>query len=221
MRSNYYSRIYIVKIVKIKRKFMYEKPITCIFFGYSGSGKDTQEEQFVEHVRSKEERKVLSCVVGDKLREVKNNDTYTGKLTENVIDNGGLMPEFMPIWAWSNFLMDNFTGEEHLIFNGISRQASEAGTLHGALEFYNCDPVFVVFLNVSKEWAKERLLERGRSDDTEENIKNRFEWFDENTRKAVEYFKNTDYHFLDINGEQSISEVHQEILDKIHSNLNE
>ena len=71
----------------------------------------------------------------------------------------------------------------------------------------------VVYLKVSDEWAIERLLGRGREDDTEENIKERLSWFYNNTFPAIEYLKNQSGHdYYEINGEQTVEEVHNDII---------
>ena len=201
---------------------MFKKPGTFIFFGCSGSGKDTQENLLIKFLNENSGIKTISCTVGDKLRELSRKDTYTSQITKKTIESGELMPVFVPVWSWSSFLIENFTGNEHLTFNGISRRKIEAEILDGALKFYNRELVFVIFINVSKEWAMERLLSRGRKDDTKEGIGKRLNWFDENTMPAIKYFQEKeDYYFLDINGEQSIQEVHEEIKTKIKEKIDE
>jgi adenylate kinase family enzyme len=57
---------------------------------------------------------------------------------------------------------------------------------------------------------------RGRLDDSDEEIKKRLDWYKANVVPAIEYFKNDpDYKFVSINGEQTIEEVHREIMQKL------
>jgi adenylate kinase family enzyme len=145
-------------------------------------------------------------------------DNYTGKLTKDIINSGELLPEFLPIWMWSDFLIDNFkTGKENLILDGLARRVDEAPVLDKALKFYNRRKPEVIILNVSHEWGVERLLKRGRHDDHEEHIKKRIEWYDTNVVPTIEFFRNNpDYTVHEINGEQTIEEVHEEIIKKIN-----
>ena len=84
------------------------------------------------------------------------------------------------------------------------------------ISFYN-RKVVVIYVNVSREWSRERLLARGRNDDDSHGIEKRLDWFDKDTMPAVDHFKtDSNYNFLDINGEQSIEDVHKEILAKIN-----
>jgi adenylate kinase family enzyme len=58
---------------------------------------------------------------------------------------------------------------------------------------------------------------RGRVDDkNEEQVNGRLAWFDRDVLPVIEYFRENDrYTLLEINGEQTIEEVHREILEKL------
>lgn len=191
-------------------------PQTFIFFGPSGSGKGTQAKLLIDYLKEKDpDRSVLYLETGAKLREFAVTDSFSARKTKEVIDNGGLMPEFLPIWLWSQFFVDNMTGEEHLVIDGISRQPHEALIIDSALKFYGMKNPTVISLEVSSEWATDKLDKRGRTDDGVEEIKKRMEWYKNNVMKALEHFKNNPYYkFVEINGEQTIEGVHEEILEK-------
>lgn len=193
-------------------------PQTFIFFGPSGSGKGTQAKLLIEKLEQVDpEKKVLYLETGGKLREFAKQDSFSAKKTREVIDSGGLMPEFLPIWLWSQFFVDNMTGSEHLVIDGISRKVHEAWILDTALQFYKRENPTIISILVSPEWATERLEERGRVDDKSEEIKRRMEWYEKSVKPALEHFKSNPYYkFVEINGEQPIEDVHQEILNKIN-----
>jgi adenylate kinase len=114
---------------------------------------------------------------------------------------------------WTDYLINHFSGQEHLIFDGISRRSIEAEVLDSALEFYSRQAVHIILINVSKEWAKGRLLERGRTDDNEEDIEERLKWYDESVTESLKFFRNNKkYIFCDINGEQEIDKVQKDII---------
>jgi len=192
-----------------------EDPKTFIFFGRSGSGKGTQARLLEKHLEENTRNDALYIQTGQKFRDFTENGNYTSQLTKEILDSGGLMPEFMPIWVWSDELVNNYTGEEHLILDGIPRRVDESPILDSALKFYKIKKPIVVYLNVSRERAFEMLKDRGREDDTDEYINSRLDWFETNSLPAIEYFKdNKDYIFLDINGNQSIADTNKEILTK-------
>lgn len=193
------------------------QPQTFIFFGPSGSGKGTQAKLLQEVLKQKDpERKILYIETGKKFRELAEGDSFTAKEIKKVVDSGELLPGFLPIWVWTGLMMENITGNEHIFMDGLSRQPEEAPVLDSAIKFYKRENPIVVSIEVSNEWATKLLKGRGRSDDTDEEIKKRLSWYKENVVPAIEYFKNNPYYkFIPINGEQTIEEVHQEIMEKI------
>lgn len=190
-------------------------PRAFILVGKSGSGKGTQAELLIDYLKKKD-RPVLYMETGKKFREFTKRDTYSSQLTKKVLDEGGLLPAFLPIWVWADSLIENFTGKEDMVFDGLARQINEAPVLDRALKFYGIQNPFVIVINVSDEWATTRLTERGRSDDNDEDIKRRLQWFQDNVVPVIDYFKDKEgYRFIEINGEQTIEQVHKEIIDKI------
>lgn len=192
-------------------------PQTFIFFGPSGSGKGTQAKLLQEELKKKDpNRNILYIETGQKFRDLALGDSFTAKEINKIIDHGDLLPEFLPIYVWTGFMMENITGDEHIFMDGLSRQPNEAPVLDSAMRFYKREIPFVISINVSDEWATGLLKNRGRSDDTDAEIKKRLDWYHKNVVLAITYFKNNPhYKFIPINGERSIEEVHQEILEKI------
>lgn len=191
-------------------------PHTFIFFGRSGCGKGTQAHLIKEKLEQ-EGGKVIYVETGAKFREFMVKNNYTSGLTKEVIGNGGLLPAFLPIWIWVNALIESYTGTEHMILDGLSRREFEAPILDSMISFYRRERPYVVFINVSREWSKERLLARMRPDDTNKDIETRLNWFDRDVMPAIEYFRNhSGYHFVEVNGEQLIEDVHKELVQKIN-----
>ncbi len=191
------------------------KPKAIIFFGASGSGKGTQIEKLSNYLKEIDpSREVLHVQTGSILRNfIKNNSSHTRDLTRSTLDGGRLLPVFVAIWAWTNYLIENFTGDEHIVFDGAARRAEEAPIVDSAMELFGRSDLGVVYIKVSDEWATKRLMERGREDDTPDNIKRRLEWFDKDTKPSIEYLKNQkENKYVEVNGEQSIDEVHADVL---------
>ena len=193
------------------------QPQTFIFFGPSGSGKGTQANLLQEEIAKKDpERKILYIETGKKFRELAQGDSFTAQKIKEVIESGGLLPEFLPVWVWTGIMIDNIKGNEHIFMDGLSRQPKEAPVLDSAIRFYNRQNPTVISIQVSNEWATKLLKGRGRSDDNDEEIKKRLSWYHENVGPAIEFFKSNPYYrFISINGEQTIEEVHAEIMEKV------
>ena len=188
---------------------------TVIFYGRSGSGKGTQAALLQKYIEKKDsKRQVLYLQTGDEMRALGKRGTYTAKSTKKIIYEGGLMPAFLPIWAWSNFFIEKCTGDDHIILDGVARRVEEAPVLFGALKFYGKGKKpTVIILNVSRETAIKFLMGRGRHDDNEDDINERLDWFEENVVPTINLFRNNpDYKIHEISGEQSIEEVHEQII---------
>ena len=192
-------------------------PHTYVFFGPSGSGKGTQARLLIEELKKKDsEKRILYLETGDKLREFADEASLSAEYTKEILAKGELLPEFLPIWVWTEYLIRHVSGHEHIIIDGSPRKLEEAGILDSAMKFYKRERPVVISIEVGPEWARERLLERGRSDDNEKEIKHRLEWYEINVRPAIDFFKNNEYYtFLAINGERSIEEVHKDIIEKL------
>jgi len=187
-----------------------------VLFGRSGSGKGTQAKLLDDYLRKTTHKDVIHIETGQKFREFMKGDSLSSRFTKEIIDDGGLMPEFLPVWIWSDILVKQFTGNEHLILDGASRRLDEAPVLDSALRFYKFPHPRIIYINVSRERAFEMMKGRNRSDDTDEYIESRLDWFEKDVEPAIDYFRNNDYYkFIDVNGEQSIEDVHKELIEKV------
>lgn len=184
---------------------------TFIFFGRSGSGKGTQAELLRKYLEERGGR-VVYIETGERFRSFMQGETHTAALTRQIIGSGALMPVFMPIWLWTNELVAQYTGYEHLVLDGLCRRVEEAPVLDSALKFYGIQNPHIVYINVSNAWATQRMQGRGRTDDTEHYIASRLAWFDRDVLPVLDYFRaKPEYQFHEINGEQSIEAVFQDI----------
>ena len=186
-----------------------------IFIGRSGCGKGTQAELLIEYLK-KNGRKIFSLETGDKFREFVRGDTYSRRLSAEIGPKGGLQPEFLAILMWATAMTNSVKGGESFVIDGAPRKMAEATVLDSALKFYGFEKPILVFMNVSRKWSEERLAGRGRSDDDINEVKKRLDWYDADVAPVVEWYKNNaEYQFLDINGEQTVEEVHREIINEL------
>ncbi len=189
-----------------------------LFYGKSGSGKGTQAQLLKSHLES-QGRKVIYIETGKLFREFTTaHQDYMGDHVRSVIDAGKLMPAFFPIYLWSRVLIENYTGTEDIIMDGVSRRIEEAPMIDSALEFFTIQKRFVITIDVTDEWVFAHMGARSdRTDDTDDGMKKRLAWFATEVMPVIEYFKNnTNYTSLTINGDQTIEEVAAEIQSKLN-----
>lgn len=194
---------------------------TLIFIGRSGCGKGTQADLLIEAMKKNgvisDKNPMFYIETGDKFRDFISKTSHSSRLAKEIMDRSERQPDFLAIWMWSDLLVSNLMGDENIIFDGTPRSLNEAMTLNTALKFFKRDKVKVIYLDVSNDWSKKRMLERGRADDkTNGDIDKRLAWFEADVLPAVKYYEsNPDYQFIKVNGEQTIDEVQAELLEKI------
>ncbi|KND48069.1 MAG: adenylate kinase [Parcubacteria bacterium C7867-006] len=192
-------------------------PQTFIFIGRSGCGKGTQAALIQELIKQKDPTGEVSYIeTGAQFREFIKGSGFSNKLSNKIYENGERQPDFLAIWMWAHLLLEKFKGTEHLVFDGINRSLAEAMAFTTALEFYGRRAT-IVFINVSREWSKTRLLERKRSDDINPaEVEKRLNWFDRDSAPAIAYFKvNDKYDLIQVDGERTIEEVHDDIVSRV------
>ncbi len=189
-----------------------------IIIGRSGCGKGTQADLLKKVLEEKGAEKVLHVTTGGGFRKFAENDSYSAKLSKEISLTGGLSPEFLAVWNWSNIFIENLIGGETVILDGAPRRLMEVEPLHSAIHFYGYHHhATVIYLDVSENFALARIAERNREDDnTVENAKRKMEWFEKDILPIIDnYSHDPRYTFIHIKGEQSVEGVHKDILEKL------
>jgi len=191
--------------------------LTVIFMGRSGSGKGTQAKLLIEKLKASghAEDKILYMETGARFRKFVAGESMASKNASALMKEGKLQPSFLAITMWANVFIEELRPEhEHLIVDGTPRGLDEAKVLDQAIKFFERANPTIVNVEVSEDWSRARMEERHRADDARPgDIDKRFAWFNYDVAPAIEWYRaNPDYKFMEVNGEQSIDEVHQEIL---------
>ena len=190
-----------------------------ILIGRSGSGKGTQAELLIKHLEEKEYQSVKHFTTGEGFRDfIKTENNYSAEVSRQIVNSGGLMPNFLAVWNWTNLFIKNIQEDDTIILDGAPRKIVELEALARAIKFYKFQKPIVIYFDVSESWAMNRLKERGREDDADmENIKKKMEWFFEDVLPCVEFYKDNEWtsNFIHVNGEQAVEEVHDEVVKKI------
>lgn len=199
-------------------------PQTFIFMGRSGSGKGTQTDLLMKKI-AEDSLPQFRMETGPRFRTLSGQEgNYTSDVLRDLLKNGGLPAEFLAIYVWTTELIERAKKEQHWFFDGVCRRPVEAPVFADALKFYGRggNSVHVLYLDVTNEWSTERLLARARGfgDDKPELIARRLQWFERDVLPAIEYLRDkSGFHFCKINGEQTIEQVHSDILRAVAKNV--
>lgn len=174
--------------------------MNIVVMGPVGSGKTTQAELLADHLE------IPYLNVGDLLFYASQEDSPQGKEIREAMQAGKLVDEALTL----RLVEEHLQGKEHsagTIIDGFPRNLKQAKE--------PTVPIDVVFyLRVSDEVTKERLLKRGRSDDTEEVINKRLEVYHQETEPILEYYKEQGI-LQEVDGEKTIPQIFQDIEQKL------
>jgi len=190
-----------------------EQAQTFVFFGQAGSGKGTQIKLLADFLKNKDGKEVLSVSTGEGFRELAKSGNFTSKRVKGIMERGELVPDFLTTTIFADMLSNSLTPEKHLITDGYPRTVTQSESLDVMMKFFERENVKVINIELSEEEAVKRNMLRGRADDTEESLKRRFNEHKNNVIPAMNFFKEKEgYEILTINGEQSIEDVHKDII---------
>lgn len=187
-------------------------PFTLLFFGSQGAGKGTQANMLAEYLQKQSGREVIRIDMGKELRELRDQGTYAGKLIGEIIDKGMRVYDFVPIYLQTKKLIDHYTGEEHIIADGLARGADQTRAFDDLIRFFKRNNLQVINIIISDNSSIKRLLLRGRNDDTEEAIRRRLAWTKSDVLPQLELLRGRGCTIHDVDGEPDIQTIHKNIL---------
>ncbi len=187
-------------------------PKTYLFFGNVGAGKGTQVFMLKDLLERRDNARVAYVGLGDEMRKFIGGDSYSSILGKEILNRGQLMPLFIVSQGFANAIVGGLTApSDHLLIDGFPRSVEQVAPFESAMKFYGRQNVEIVYLDIAKEEAVARLRARGRHDDTEEGILQRFHEYENNVLPALELLKTKGFKIHHINGVQHIDNVHADI----------
>ncbi len=168
-----------------------------LFLGAPGAGKGTQASLLCR------QQSLLHLSTGDLLRAEVSAKTSLGLEAEAVMNEGGLVSDSLVLSIVQKKL-NNLQGG--WILDGFPRTLVQAHALEDLLEKINQPLEAVLLIDVNDEFLIQRLLSRGREDDSESVIRKRIEVFQEKTSPLVDYYSKRGLLEI-VNGEGDIGEI--------------
>ena len=151
-----------------------------LFLGAPGAGKGTQAELLSKT------NYYLHLSTGELLRKEIEMNTTLGREVKDIINRGELVSDSLVLKIVKQNLNKDNKG---WILDGYPRNLSQANSLHNVLNEINQPLEVVFYLEIPEEVLIERLLLRGRKDDTEETIRTRVNIFRKTTEPLIQYYE--------------------------------
>ncbi|KAA9131605.1 adenylate kinase [Marinihelvus fidelis] len=178
-----------------------------VLLGAPGSGKGTQAALLKDHFE------IPHISTGDLLRQAVANQTPLGQQAKAIMDRGELVPDDVML----NLIEERLAEADvapGFILDGYPRNLAQAEALEALLGKLDQPIEEAVMIEVSEDRVVERIAKRateeGRSDDTEEVVRNRMRVYDEQTAPVAGFYEERSL-LTRVLGEGSIEEVLERI----------
>ena len=173
-----------------------------LIVGPQGAGKGTQAEKLQENLG------IPHISTGDLFRANIAQQTELGTLVQKYTDAGELVPDEVT-QAMVAARLSEPDAEKGFLLDGFPRTTGQAQWLADLLRTRDQSLDAVVLLEVSDDVLMERLLSRGRSDDTADAITRRLALYHDQTRPLLAHYADI---LVAVDGIGSPDDVQQRIL---------
>lgn len=178
--------------------------VRLILFGAPGAGKGTQAAALSGQLQ------VPHISTGDILRSAVANQTSLGLQAQNYLDRGQLVPDDLVI-ALIRERLSQSDAQTGWILDGFPRTIPQAEALNQLLRDMAQQIDRVINLEVPELVLVDRMLSRGRQDDTEAVIRNRLQEYHQKTAPLINFYRDRDQ-LITVNGNAEVPEVTTSIL---------
>jgi adenylate kinase len=176
-----------------------------LLVGPPGAGKGTQAAVLSEKLQ------IPHISTGDLFRAHINDQTELGLSVKQILDSGKLVPDEVTNQLVIERLGEPDTGEGFLL-DGFPRNVVQADVLGKYLAETDRKLDAVVQLQVDEDVVVERLMARGRADDTEEVVRHRQAVYRSETAPLLDYYRDI---LVSVDGVGEIDEVTYRVLDAL------
>jgi adenylate kinase len=187
--------------------------MNIVLFGAPGVGKGTQAAILSERLG------IPHISTGAIFRAAISAGRPLGLEAKRYMDDGLLVPDELTTAIALEALAEPECARG-FILDGYPRNRSQAEALATAMNEAGKKIDKVVYLTAPLDELVDRMLKRGRQDDTEEVIRTRFEVYDQETAPVLDYFREID-HVTEVYGVGEIEEVQARIIDALDAEKEE
>ncbi len=152
---------------------------------------------------------------GEMLREEAASGSELGREVQEIMDRGDLVPDALMVEMVAGRLAE-IGPDEVLLLDGFPRTEAQAEAL--AERVGGSHPLVAVYFTAPESVLTQRLLGRGRSDDTPEAIRHRLEVYRRSTRPLVDWFRARGV-LHEISADRPVEEIQRDFLHVVQDAL--
>jgi len=156
--------------------------LRMVVLGRQGSGKGTQSLRIAE---------AYGCVhvsTGEVLRAAVSADTELGRQASEIMEAGGLVGDDIMNGIVAERLAQSDIETGGMLLDGFPRTADQADALEEILVDLDQELTIAMNVEVAVEAVTERMMTRGRSDDTSDAISRRLALYEQQTAPLLDWF---------------------------------
>ena len=153
-----------------------------VILGRQGAGKGTQSARLVDKFG------LIHVSTGDMLRAAVSAGTDLGKQAEAIMNAGELVSDEIMNGIVAERLAEDDIMEHGVLLDGFPRTTSQADALEAIFSEQGVELDAAVNIDVPIDEVTERMMARGREDDTAEGIARRLELYEEQTAPLLAWF---------------------------------
>lgn len=170
-----------------------------IFMGVAGSGKSYQGRKLADKLG------LPWLSTGEFLRMLVSGQRRKDMVSGKLLEDREIISLVQKIFQVVNI-------NEEFVLDGFPRSAAQADWLLSQVKHGQLKVSAVIHLEASEKIVCERLLKRGRADDTKTAIKARFKEYETAVKPIIESFREMGVPVYDINAERSQDIIQKDIL---------
>ena len=173
-----------------------------LFIGPPGAGKGTQAGLVAQRLG------IPHISTGEMFRHHVSHGTALGKRVKAIMEEGGYVPDDITVAMLAERLAEPDAVPGYIL-DGFPRTGPQVEALDRLIGAEGLDRV--VQFEVDEDALAARLMSRGRADDSEETIRNRFKIYEEQTAPLIEIYGERDL-VVNVDGSGPVAEVTERVL---------